>query len=347
MVTLGELAQKLNGKVIGDETCTINSLSTLSAATAGQIAFLANPKYRAQLDSTQASAVIINEAAIAYCKTNALVLDNPYLGFALVAQILDTTPNPASDIATSAVIAADASIAEGVCIGANSVIESGAVIEQGACIGANCFIGKEARIGARTKLWSNVSIYHRVELGKDCLVQANTTIGSDGFGYANDQGRWVKIPQLGSVVIGNNVEIGACTTIDRGALDNTVIEDNCIIDNQVQIAHNVQLGESTAIAGCSVIAGSTKIGKRCTIAGLVGISGHLDVADNSVFTGMTMVTKNIKEAGVYSSGMPALPNQEWRKNAARYKHLDAMYKRIAELEKTVSTLQSKSSTASE
>ncbi|MEW6996521.1 UDP-3-O-(3-hydroxymyristoyl)glucosamine N-acyltransferase [Colwelliaceae bacterium BS250] len=339
MVTLAELAQKFDGTVIGDPDCIIHSLATLTEAKSGQIAFLANAKYRPHAETTQASAVILSEANAKYCNTNALVLSNPYLGFALVAQLLDTTPKSAVDIAPSAVISADAKIGVNVAIGANSVIESGVILADNVTIGANCFIGKNAKIDSGTQLWSNVSIYHRVEIGRDCLVQANTVIGSDGFGYANDKGQWVKIPQLGSVIIGNNVEIGACTTIDRGALENTIVEDNCIIDNQIQIAHNVVMGSGTAMAACSVIAGSTVIGKNCTIAGLVGINGHMSIADGSIFTGMTMVTKATKEAGVYSSGIPALPNKEWRKNAARYKHLDSMYRKIVDLEKAILELK--------
>ncbi|WP_405054462.1 UDP-3-O-(3-hydroxymyristoyl)glucosamine N-acyltransferase [Thalassotalea fonticola] len=341
MITLGELAEKLGGVVKGDDNCQISSLSTLTDAESGQIAFLANAKYRPYLETTKASAVIVSEANAKYCQTNALVLANPYLGFALVAQLLDTTPKAANDIAASAVISADATVGEGVCIGANAVIESGVTLGDNVIIGANCFVGKDAIIKNGSQLWSNVSIYHRVEIGRDCLIQANTVIGSDGFGYANDQGNWVKIPQLGAVIIGDNVEIGACTTIDRGALENTIIESNVIIDNQVQIAHNVKLGAGTAIAGCTVIAGSTTIGQNCTIAGLVAINGHISVADGSVLTGMTMVTKSIKEAGIYSSGMPSLPNKEWRKNASRYKHLDDMYKKMAELEKAITDLKNK------
>ncbi|WP_198360698.1 UDP-3-O-(3-hydroxymyristoyl)glucosamine N-acyltransferase [Thalassotalea crassostreae] len=339
MITLGELAKKLGGSVQGDETVEISSLATLQDACAGQIAFLANVKYRQHLENTNASAVILAANQAKFCSTNALVLDNPYLGFALVAQLLDTTPKASSGIHSSAVIDATATIGNEVSIGANSVIESGVNLADGVVIGANCFVGKNAFIGERTQLWSNVSIYHNVEIGNDCLVQANTAIGSDGFGYANDKGRWVKIPQLGAVIIGNNVEIGACTTIDRGALENTIIGDNVILDNQIQIAHNVQIGSSTAIAGCTVIAGSTVIGKNCTIAGMVGINGHISICDGSIFTGMSMVTKSVTEPGVYSSGTPALPNKEWRKNASRYKHLDSMYKKVAELEKLVQELK--------
>ncbi|KGJ91065.1 UDP-3-O-(3-hydroxymyristoyl)glucosamine N-acyltransferase [Thalassotalea sp. ND16A] len=339
MISLGDLAKKLGGSVNGDEDCQISSLATLTDAKPGQIAFLANAKYRPHLETTEASAVIVSQASAKYCQTNALILKNPYLGFALVAQLLDTTPKASNGIADSAVIASDASIGNNVSIGANSVIENGVILSDNVTIGANCFIGKNAVIKAGTQLWSNVSIYHNVEIGKNCLVQANTVIGSDGFGYANDQGRWVKIPQLGSVIIGNNVEVGACTTIDRGALENTIIADNVILDNQIQIAHNVQIGSGTAMAACSVIAGSSVIGKNCTIAGLVGINGHINVTDGCVFTGMSMVTKAVKEPGVYSSGMPILPNKEWRKNASRYKHLDAMHKKMAELEKSLAQLQ--------
>ncbi|MDN3652545.1 UDP-3-O-(3-hydroxymyristoyl)glucosamine N-acyltransferase [Thalassotalea ponticola] len=340
MVTLGELAKQLGGSVQGDESCQIHSLGTLADAQTGQIAFLANAKYRQYVEQTNASAVIVAPAQASLCPGNALIIDNPYLAFAKVAQLLDTTPKASCDIASSAVIGEGVVLGEGVSIGANTVIESGVQLADHVTIGANCFIGKHAKVGAHTQLWSNVSIYHRVEIGEHCLVQANTVIGSDGFGYANDAGTWVKIPQLGTVVIGNRVEIGACTTIDRGALENTIIEDNCIIDNQVQIAHNVQLGYGSAMAACSVIAGSTKVGKHCIIAGLVGINGHIEIADGTSFTGMTMVTKNIKESGLYSSGIPALNNKEWRRNASRYKHLDAMYKRLQELEKTVEQLQS-------
>ncbi|QBY05538.1 UDP-3-O-(3-hydroxymyristoyl)glucosamine N-acyltransferase [Thalassotalea sp. HSM 43] len=343
MVTLGELARQLGGSVQGDESTQIHSLGTLTDAKSGQIAFLANAKYRQYLEDTQASAVIVSKAHAKYCSTNALVLDNPYLGFAKVAQLLDTTPKAASDIAPTAVISDDVRLGEGVCIGANSVIESGVILGDNVIIGANCFIGKDAKIGRNSQLWSNVSIYHRVELGSDCLVQANTAIGSDGFGYANDKGIWEKIPQLGTVLIGNSVEIGACTTIDRGALENTEIDDNCIIDNQVQIAHNVKIGYGTAIAGCTVVAGSTKVGKHCIIAGMVAITGHVEIADGTSFTGMSMVTKGIKEPGLYSSGIPALTNKEWRRNASRYKHLNEMYKRLQELEKQVEELNNKES----
>ncbi|MGK2232307.1 MAG: UDP-3-O-[3-hydroxymyristoyl] glucosamine N-acyltransferase [Colwellia sp.] len=332
--TLAEIAEKIGAVVQGDEQCNIVSLATLASATSGQIAFLANSKYSDQLATTNASAVIVTQAEASKCQCNALVMDNPYVGYALVAQLLDTTPKPANLIHASAVIDDSAIIGNNVSIGANAVIEAGVNLSEGVSVGAGSFIGIGATIGVNSTIWSNVSIYHGVIIGENCAVHANTVIGADGFGYANHKGTWVKIPQLGTVVIGDNVEIGASTTIDRGALGNTIIKNGVILDNQIQIAHNVVIGENTAIAACSVIAGSTEIGKNCIIAGLVGVNGHINIADGCVFTGMTMVTKSLKEPGVYSSGMPCQPNKEWHKNNARIRKLESLTKRLSVLEKT-------------
>ncbi len=338
--SLAEIAENIGAKIEHNEASSvdastfIDSLATLSCAKEGQIAFLANSKYRYQLETTHASAVIISAKDLADCKITALVMDNPYMGYALVAKLLDNTPSVSKGIHRTAVVASDVKIGSNVSIGANTVVESGVILSDNVSIGAGCFIGEKACIGTATTLWSNISIYHRVEIGSHCLIQSNTVIGSDGFGYAPVSGdvKWLKIPQLGSVVIGNNVEIGASTTIDRGALENTEIKNGVILDNQIQIAHNVIIGENTAMAACSVIAGSTIIGKNCTIAGLVGINGHINVADNCTFTGMAMVTKDITQSGVYSSGMPVAPNKEWNKTNARVRRLDSLTKRVKELE---------------
>jgi len=337
---LADIAKKIGAVVKGDGQCEISSIATLADATSGQIAFLANSKYSAQLASTKASAIIVTQSEADKCQSNALIMDNPYMGYALVAQLLDTTPKPANQIHASAVIADDVIIGKGVTIGANAVIEAGVNLADGVSIGAGCFIGIAAQIGVNATIWSNVSIYHGVIIGEQCSVHANTVIGADGFGYANNKGSWVKIPQLGTVIIEDNVEIGASTTIDRGALGNTIIKSGVILDNQIQIAHNVIIGENTAIAACSVIAGSTEIGKNCVIAGLVGINGHIKVADGCVFTGMTMVTKAITSPGVYSSGMPCQPNKEWHKNNARVRKLESLTKRLSTLEKELATLKS-------
>ncbi len=339
--TLAEIAKHIHAKLVVNDahSCNqdskISGLATLVNAQRGQVAFLANKKYLSQLSTTQASAVIVSPEMLSQCPANALVMDNPYMGYALLANLLDTTPKVADGVHASAVIADNVELGTNVSVGANTVIESGVQLDDNVSIGAGCFIGKGVSIGKGTRLWSNISIYHDVVIGSDCLIQANTVIGSDGFGYApvNEQYKWHKIPQLGSVLIGNRVEIGASTTIDRGALEDTIIKDGVILDNQIQIAHNVVVGENTAMAACSVIAGSTTIGKNCTVAGLVGINGHINITDNCVFTGMAMVTKDVTSAGVYSSGMPAAPNKEWNKTNARVKRLDSLTKRVKELEK--------------
>ncbi len=345
--TLAEIAKHINAKLVVAEaeeclvaSCTISSLATLANAKSGQVAFLANSKYVSQLCATKASAVIVSPETLSQCPVTALVMDNPYMGYALLANLLDTTPAVAKGIHKSAIIANDVELGDNVAIGANSVIESGVHLDDNVSIGAGCFIGENVSIGKGTSLWSNISIYHHVVIGQACLIQANTVIGSDGFGYASvkEQYKWHKIPQLGSVVIGDHVEIGASTTIDRGAIANTIIKDGVIIDNQIQIAHNVIIGENTAMAACSVVAGSTVIGKNCTIAGLVGINGHINITDNCVFTGMAMVTKDITSSGVYSSGMPAVPNKEWNKTNGRVKRLNSLTKRVKELETFIKNL---------
>ena len=269
------------------------------------------------------------------CKTNVIVVNDPYVAFAKVAQALDITPAPAAAIADSASISGDATIGQNVSIGANAVIESGVVLGDDVIIGAGCFIGKNAQIGSGTKLWANVSIYHEVIIGTACLIQSSTVIGSDGFGYANEKGEWVKIPQVGSVRVGNRVEIGACTTIDRGALDDTVIEDNVILDNQLQIAHNVHIGYGSAIAGGTIVAGSTTIGKYCIIGGGCVINGHIEIVDGVTITGMGMVMRSITEKGMYSSGIPLQPNKDWRKTATRVHRIDEMNKRLKTVEKLI------------
>ena len=332
-MTLADIAAKLGAELRGDGTVVIESIAGMATATAGQITFLSSSKYRKQLAECQAAAVMLKEADAEGFEGNALLMADPYLGYAKVAQLLDTTPAAASDIAASAYVDPTAQLGEHVSIGHNAVIEAGAHIGDNAQIGAGCFIGKNARIGAGTKLWANVTIYHDVVLGDQCLVQSSTVIGADGFGYANDKGEWVKIPQLGSVRIGNRVEIGACTTIDRGALDDTIIEDNVIIDNQMQIAHNVQIGYGTAMAGGTIVAGSTKIGKYCIIGGASVLNGHIEIADGVTITGMGMVMRSIEEKGMYSSGIPLQPNKEWRKTAARTMKIDEMNKRLKAVEK--------------
>ncbi|MBN3122208.1 UDP-3-O-(3-hydroxymyristoyl)glucosamine N-acyltransferase [Pectobacterium brasiliense] len=334
-IRLDALAQQLDAQLHGDGDIVITGVASMHSAKTGQVTFLSDSRYREQLAGTQASAVVLTEADLPYCQVAALVVKNPYLTYARMAQLLDTTPQPATDIAPSAVIAPDATLGQNVSIGANAVIESGAQLGDGVVIGPGCFIGKDARIGAGTRLWANVTIYHRVELGEHCLIQSGTVIGSDGFGYANDRGNWVKIPQLGTVRIGDRVEIGASTTIDRGALDDTVIGNGVIIDNQCQIAHNVVIGDNTAVAGGVIMAGSLKIGRYCMIGGASVINGHMEICDKVTVTGMGMVMRPITEPGVYSSGIPLQPNKVWRKTAALVMNIDEISKRLKAVERKV------------
>ncbi|RUR93615.1 UDP-3-O-(3-hydroxymyristoyl)glucosamine N-acyltransferase [Pectobacterium polaris] len=334
-IRLDALAQQLDAQLHGDGDIVITGVASMHSAKTGQITFLSDSRYREQLAVTQASAVVLTEADLPYCQVAALVVKNPYLTYARMAQLLDTTPQPATDIAPSAVIAPDATLGQNVSVGANAVIESGAQLGDGVVIGPGCFIGKDARIGAGTRLWANVTIYHRVELGEHCLIQSGTVIGSDGFGYANDRGNWVKIPQLGTVRIGDRVEIGASTTIDRGALDDTVIGNGVIIDNQCQIAHNVVIGDNTAVAGGVIMAGSLKIGRYCMIGGASVINGHMEICDKVTVTGMGMVMRPITEPGVYSSGIPLQPNKVWRKTAALVMNIDEISKRLKAVERKV------------
>ncbi len=342
-ISLQAVAELVGGTLVGDPEHKVSALASLDKALPHQITFLNSPKYRPALAECQAGVVMIREKDQAYAKGNVILVPDPYVAFALVAQRLDTTPACATGIAPSAVVADDAVLGEGVALGPNAVIESGVVLGDNVQIGANCYVGKGAKIGANSKLWANVSIYHGVEMGSDCLVQSGTVIGSDGFGYANDRGRWVKIPQLGRVIIGDRVEIGANTAIDRGAIDDTIIADGVIIDNLVQLGHNVEVGEGTCMAGTVAVAGSTKFGKHCIMGGGVGVNGHIDICDGAVVTGFSMVVKPITEPGLYSSGMPADHNKEWRRQIARINKLDDMYKRIEQLEAQLAQAGSESS----
>ncbi|ATF94080.1 UDP-3-O-(3-hydroxymyristoyl)glucosamine N-acyltransferase [Cedecea neteri] len=334
-IRLAELAQQLDAELHGDGDIVITGVASMQTAQSGHITFMVNPRYREQLAVCQASAVVMTEADLPYAKSAALVVKNPYLTYARMAQILDTTPQPASDIAPSAVIDATARLGQNVSVGANAVIESGVELGDNVVIGAGCFVGKNTKIGAGSRLWANVSIYHNIEIGAHCLIQSSTVIGSDGFGYANDRGNWVKIPQLGRVIIGDRVEIGACTTIDRGALDDTIIGNGVIIDNQCQIAHNVVIGDNTAVAGGVIMAGSLKIGRYCMIGGASVINGHMEICDKVTVTGMGMVMRPITEPGVYSSGIPLQPNKAWRKTAALVMNIDEMSKRLKAIERKV------------
>ncbi|MCW9715139.1 UDP-3-O-(3-hydroxymyristoyl)glucosamine N-acyltransferase [Avibacterium avium] len=333
--SLKELAQQIGATIRGNANVLIDSIAPLDKAQSNQLTFISNIKFRDLLAQSQAGILVVSENDVEFCspESNLLIVKDPYVAYAVLAQYMDSTPKAAAGIAPSAVISASAKLGENVSIGANVVIEDEVELGDNVIIGAGCFIGKGAKIGANTQLWANVNIYHQVQIGEHCLIQSGAVIGSDGFGYANDKGRWIKIPQTGTVIIGNHVEIGACTCIDRGALDATVIEDNVIIDNLCQIAHNVHIGTGTAVAGGVIMAGSLKVGRYCLIGGASVINGHMEIADKVTVTGMGMVMRPITEPGVYSSGIPLQPNKEWRKTAALTLDIDKMNKRLKAVEK--------------
>jgi UDP-3-O-[3-hydroxymyristoyl] glucosamine N-acyltransferase len=253
--------------------------------------------------------------------------------FARITHLFNTAPPAVPGIHPAAVVAPEANLGADISIGPNAVIEPGAVIGEGAVIGANTYIGHDSRVGPRSRLMPGATLYYDVQLGADCLVHSQAVLGADGFGFAPGAEGWEKICQLGGVRIGDRVEIGAGTTIDRGALEHTVIDDGVIIDDQVHIAHNCRIGKNTAIAGCTGLAGSTIIGANCTLAGAIGVAGHLEICDGVHITGMSIVTKSITEPGSYSSGTPMMPTRDWRRSAVRFSQLDAIYQRLAALEK--------------
>ncbi|GIU46948.1 UDP-3-O-acylglucosamine N-acyltransferase [Shewanella sairae] len=333
--TLRVLADHLNADVQGDETVEISAVGTLDGAGSGQISFLANSKYRSQLATSAASAILMTPKDAEDFVGNAIVLNDPYVGFARIAQFLDTTPKAADSIHPSAQIAASAMLGDGVAIGANAVIGENVILGNDVQIGAGSVVGQDSIIGSNTRLWANVTVYHNVHLGQDCIIHSGAVLGSDGFGYANERGEWIKIPQTGGVRIGDRVEIGANTTVDRGAIDHTEIHDGVIIDNQVQIAHNDIIGANTAIAGSTVVAGSVTIGKYCIIGGNSAISGHLSIADGVHVSGGTNVTSVIREKGIYSSATVAMDNKLWRKNTVRFRQLDTLFQRVKTLENNV------------
>ncbi len=338
MVSLGDLANIIGAECIGDTECIIDSIADLREATQGQISFLTSTKYIPHLEHTNASAVITTASLAKEKLGNFLVMKDPYLGYAKAAQYLADIPKPANGIHPSASIAEDATIGENVAVGAHSVIESGAVIGAGTCIGPQVFIGQNSRIGENSLIYPQVAIYHDVSIGVRAIIHSHAVIGSDGFGYANESGSWVKIPQLAGVTIGDDFEMGANSAIDRGALTDTTIGNGVILDNLIHIAHNVSLGDNLAMAAMSAIAGGTKIGKGSTLAGRASVIGHLDICDNTHISVNTLVTKSIDEPGVYSSGDVAIPGKAWKRKLVRINQLDTLYQRVKELEKTITQL---------
>lgn len=335
---LGDLAEQVGAELRGDADCEVVRVSQLQNALPGAISFLANSRYLKHLADTRASAVIISPELAQESPVAVLVSDNPYLCYARVADILHPTALFRAGIHPTSVIAEDANIADDVCIGPCSVIEAGSWIGQRVYIGPGCVVGAGSRIGRESRLVANVTLCTRSNIGERVLIHPGAVIGSDGFGLANDRGKWIKVPQLGGVTIGNDVEIGANTTIDCGTINDTIIADGVKLDNQIQIAHNVEIGENTAIAGCAGIAGSTRVGKNCTIGGGVGLAGHLEIGDDIHFSGQSLVTRSFTEPGHYSGNLPAVATGEWRKTVARIRRMNDMMQRLKALEKRVEAL---------
>lgn len=331
-LTLAALAERSGAELEGDGSVRISRVGTLEHAEAGAIAFLANPKYAAQLGATRASAVIVSPADAARTALPKLVSRHPYLTYARVARLLHPEAAPPAGVHPTATVDPSARLGSGVSIGPNASVGEGAVLGDGVSIGAGCAIGRSVRIGARSRLNANVVVYDRCELGEDALVLAGAVIGSDGFGHAEDGGRWVRVPQLGRVVIGDRVEVGANTTIDRGAMGDTVIEDGVKLDNLIQVGHNCRIGAHSVLAGCVGIAGSATIGRGCQIGGAAMIAGHLSIADGTLIGPGTLVSRTIASAGYYTGFFPLMTNREWERNAAALRHLQELRGRVRLLE---------------
>jgi UDP-3-O-[3-hydroxymyristoyl] glucosamine N-acyltransferase len=336
-LTLQQLANSLELELRGDPDLVIDGVSSPGSAQTGDLCYLQGKKNLAEIVASRCSAVILPEELAERVSDKALLFSpEPNYSFAQAILALDLDPlQQAAGIHPSAQVAQSAQLAAGVRVGANAVIEENVKIGANSVIGAGCVIEPSASIGSDCHLHSHVILAHSVRLGDRCILQSGVVIGGDGFGLAMHQQQWSRIPQIGSVTIEDDVEIGANTTIDRGALDDTVIERGCKLDNQIMVGHNVRIGAHTAIAACCGIAGSAIIGRHCQIAGACTISGHLRIADHVVITMASLVIKNIKESGVYSSGMPVMENNLWRRTNVRYKALDKLAKTVAELEKRI------------
>lgn len=330
---LAELAKLIGASLQGDPECEISGIAPLDSAQPGQISFLSNSQLRAQLKTTRASAVIIAPKDAAEFSANALLIADPYLAYAKIAALFAPKLNVKPGVHPTAIIGNECNISATASIAAKCVLGDRVVIGENVIVGAGCVIGDDSCIEADSVLRANITLYDHVRIGKRVLIHSGVVIGSDGFGFANDHGMWQKIPQLGGVLIANDVEIGANTTIDRGALVDTVIEEGVKLDNLIQVAHNVHIGAHTAIAAGTAIAGSTKIGHHCMIGGATSIVGHIEIVPNVILVGTSVVERSITEPGVYGSGTGLIPLTELKRLVVRYRQLDDFAKRLQKLEK--------------
>lgn len=343
MYTLGEIVERLGGELRGAPDLEIDQVATLESAGARHISFFTNPRYHRQLEHTRAGAVIVNREAAEVTRLPRIVCDDAYAYFARLSSLLNPEPAVVPGVHPNAAVAHGARIDPTACIGAFAVIAAGAVIGARTVVHSGCTIGENARVGADCRLYANVAVYHDCVIGERVILHAGAVIGADGFGLAWDAGRWRKIPQIGRVLVGDDVEVGANTTIDRGALDDTVIEEGVKLDNQIQIGHNCHIGAHTAIAGCVGIAGSTHIGRRCRIGGSAMIGGHLQIADDVEISGATAVPKSISRPGTYTALYPIAAHEDWLRNGAHVRHLEALADRVRELQKRLADIERKRS----
>ncbi|TYT27379.1 UDP-3-O-(3-hydroxymyristoyl)glucosamine N-acyltransferase [Luteimonas viscosa] len=331
-VSAGELAERFGLSLRGDATRLIDGVGTLAGAGPTQLSFLANPRYRAQLAGSRAGLVVVRTGDADAHAGDVLVADDPYVAYARIAALFEPVPATAPGIDPTAVVHPDAHVDPLATVGPLACIGARSLIAAGASIGPGCMIGEDCVVGSGSNLVARVTLVRRVVLGERVLVHPGAVLGADGFGIALDRSgsepHWIKVPQLGGVRVGDDCEIGANTTIDRGALEDTVLEHDVRLDNQIQVAHNVRIGAHTAMAGCVAVAGSTTIGRYCMIGGAAGIAGHLEICDRVVVTAMTLVTHSIREPGEYSSGTPLMDSRSWRRNAVRFKQLDALARRV-------------------
>ncbi len=338
-ITVGELAERLGLEYRGDPGTAVDHAASLVDADPGSLTFLANPRYRQHLAATRAGLVVLDERYAAECPTNALLSPTPHLSFARALEMVMPRHRPDDGVHGTAVVEEGVRIGSRVHVGPHCHIAAGCVLEDDVEIGPGCVLMSGAVIRQRARLVARVTIGHRTEIGEDSLIQPGAVVGAEGFGFAHHEGQWIKVPQVGRVVVGARVEIGANTTIDCGAIGDTVIADGVKIDNLVQIGHNCHVGENTIIIACSGVAGSTEIGRHCAIGGMTGVAGHIRISDGVQVTGMTQLTKNLTEPGVYSSGTGVEPNRRWRRNAARFHQLDEMAKRLRALEVRLAELK--------
>ncbi len=334
-MTLAELARSTGAAVEGDGGARVTHVAALDAAGPGAIAFLTDARYRPLLATTLATAVIVSPAMAGETTRPRLVHRNPYATYARVATLLHPAPAAIPGVHATAVVAPDARIAATATVGANAVVDAGAVVGERARIGAGCFVGAGTTLGDDALLHPRVTVYHGCVIGPRVVIHSGAVIGADGFGMAEDAGTWIKIPQIGGVVIGSDVEVGANTTIDRGAIGDTVIEDDVKIDNQIQIGHNCRIGRHTAIAGCVGIAGSTRIGRNCKIAGAAMISGHLDIPDGTVVGAATVILSSIEKPGVYTGAFPVTAHTTWKRIAVELRNLGDLARRVRAVERRI------------